>query len=458
MNQITDNISNDMDTVINKEEIVVDISSIETAENLDGVISGCVNRGEIHGDLNVGGIAGTMNIEYDGDPEYDVDTSESLNVRMRSTVNDVIIHCTNYGKVVGKMNCVGGIAGLQEMGFIYDSEGYGTVESSTGSYLGGIAGKSAGTVEKSYSLCNLTGTDSVGGICGSGVSIKDCISVSTIDSDGEKVGSVAGSLENGGTVKGNYFVGGELHGIDDISYSGVADRISYEEVMDMEGIPQGFEQVTVVFETEDEVLSEKQIAYGGSVSVSDLPVVSVKEGYYVEWPDEEELTDIRENLTVTAEYVPWTESVAGSVVDENGRNQLIVVGEFYEDTSIVMEETEGPEGLNEDATVVYAYTWALESEHEKEFQKLEAHFFVPETEDEVSVWVRQDETWQEVAVTEDGSYVVAEIPYGAAFAVVAQPADKNIFIIAAGVAVILLLVIFVLRHHNVRKGQRKAVV
>ena len=56
----------------------------------------------MHGDINAGGIAGTMNVEYDVDPEYDLDITETTNVRLRSTVSDVVIYCINYGEVNSK--------------------------------------------------------------------------------------------------------------------------------------------------------------------------------------------------------------------------------------------------------------------------------------------------------------------------------------------------------------------
>ena len=71
---------------------IEDISTAENAENTDGVITKSVNRGAVYGDLNVGGITGTMNIEYDVDPEYDLDLRSSTNVKLRSTVNDIVIY------------------------------------------------------------------------------------------------------------------------------------------------------------------------------------------------------------------------------------------------------------------------------------------------------------------------------------------------------------------------------
>lgn len=456
LNNIATSMSNDLSAITSDEEVITDISSLETAEDMDGVISGCKNYGKIHGDLNVGGIAGTMNIEYDGDPEFDFDFSESINITLRSTVNDVMIHCINYGEVSAKKNCAGGIIGLQELGFVYDCEAYGAVGSDSGNFLGGIVGNSAAAIEKSYSLCNVTGTDYVGGICGKGYTVKESVSVCDIESEGERIGSVAGYLENDGTVEGNRFVSGELHGIDNISYAGTADKVSYEDIMAMEGIPKGFHRVTIVFETEDEVLGEKDIPYGGSITESDFPRVEEKEGYYVKWPNEKQLTDICKNLTITAEYVPWEESVASKEENENGKPIFLAVAEFYENTKLTLEETDGPDLLDKDAVLAYAYSWSLSGDKEKSYETVEAHLAKPETEDTLHVWVRENGDWNEVMAEEDGSYLVVTLPYGADVAVVTQPEAINPLLIIGGAAAVLFVVAFILWRRKKKKAQRKS--
>lgn len=453
MNQITDSISNDLSILTGDEEVVEDISSLDTAEDMDGVISGCVNYGEVNGDLNVGGIAGTMNIEYDGDPEFDLDLTESVNITLRSTVNDVMIHCVNYGSVIAKKNCAGGITGLQELGFIYDCEGYGTIQAEAGSYMGGIVGDSAGTIEKSYSMCNISGIDYVGGICGKGYSVKDSISVSSIESDGERVGSIAGHLEKEGTVKGNFFVSEEIHGIDDISYAGVADRVSYEEIMAMEEIPSGFHQVDIVFETEDGVLTTKQIAYGGNLAPADFPDVPEKEGYYVKWPELEDLTDIKKNLTVTAEYIPWVESIASTEKTAEGKAVFLVAGEFYEGTEMALVEIDGPEMLDTKAVLAYAYSWELTNEREKTFETLEGHFAIPEGAEITSVWLKEENGWTQAETKSDGSYIVAELPYGTEFAVVTEPAEDNRYLLIVGAAGVLVVILLVWGYRKKKAGK-----
>ena len=116
---IGNTVTETMDVVTSDDDYIEDISSADSAQNSDGVIAKSVNRGAVHGDINAGGIAGTMNVEYDVDPEYDLDITETTNVRLRSTVSDVVIYCINYGEVNSKKDCAGGIVGLQELGLVY---------------------------------------------------------------------------------------------------------------------------------------------------------------------------------------------------------------------------------------------------------------------------------------------------------------------------------------------------
>jgi hypothetical protein len=143
---IQNTVGDTLSVVTGDEEYMEDISSAASAKDTDGVVSGSVNRGIVNGDLNVGGIVGTMNIEYDLDPEFDPDLTDSTDITLRSTVNNVVIRCSNYGEVTSKKNSVGGITGLEELGLVYGSESYGSVKSDTGDYAGGIAGNSVSAI------------------------------------------------------------------------------------------------------------------------------------------------------------------------------------------------------------------------------------------------------------------------------------------------------------------------
>ncbi len=451
---INNNFDDSLDAMMGEDAVIEDISSIEMADQMHGVISGCVNRGTVYGDLNAGGIAGTMNIEYDIDPEYDVDLSNSTNVILRTTVSDIITACINYGAVETKRNCGGGITGLQELGLIYQCEGYGYIRSDDGEYLGGIAGQSDSTIHTSYSLCSVYGKSYSGGICGLGYQIENCISISSVYSDGEAAGSIAGCIDEEGKAAKNYFVSEKLGGIDNINYSGSADMISYEEALAMEGIPEGFNTVTVTFETEDGVIGSKTAAYGGNVLEQELPEIPKKEGFYGVW-DLEALKNLTENITVRAEYIPWTQSLASEACAEDGRPLVLVLGEFDKDTVLKLHESSGPETEGE---VLYSYGWKILSENEKSFDTMELHFYSIDKGGTNEIWYLLNGNWQKVQTEEDGSYLTAQIPYGAEFALIRKPSDYNWIAVCAAAAVLivfLIIMVSVIRRKEKRKQENR---
>lgn len=439
-----------------EKELITDVSSIKNAATMDGVIHTCINRGIIEGDLNVGGIAGTMNIEYDEDPEADFNLSEDVDIATSSIINDVMISCINYGKINGKKNHIGSIIGFQEFGYIYDCEGYGDVKTSAGSYIGGIAGKSSGTIEKSYSIADLSGGDYIGGIAGKGESVIGCLSIAKVDTEGERIGGIAGYLEEGGTVERNYFVKDGYDGIDNISYLGVAEPKAYEELMQLADVPSGFKRVRVTYEAEGETIFERMIPYGSSLLKEDFPLLVDREDAYVQWPEASEYTNIKNNITIEAEYIPWNQSVASQEQIEE-KPLFLAAGHFYDYTKIKLTPTEVPVAA-EGQQVLYAYDWTLVSEREKEYKMIEGHFYIPKEhrEQTIEVWTEKEGNWIPVKTEWDGSYMTAELPYEAAFAVIEIKTDNtNGYLAAGAAALVLLLVISGVIVHNKRKKNTK---
>lgn len=460
-NDIVNNISDDLDYLLNDDNnYIEDISSVDVSTKMDGVVSFCVNRGQVDGDINAGGITGTMNIEYDLDPEYDVDMTETLNIKVRTTVNDVIMHCANYGEVKSKKNYAGGMTGHQELGVIFDCESYGAICAADGDLLGGIAGYSASSVIGCYSFCRLDGGDNIGGIVGKGYTVQDCAAVCNIISDGECLGAVAGFIEEEGSAKNNIFVSDDLEGIDGISYAGVAEHISYDELMKKTDIPSGFQTVTVDFVADDECISQVNIRYGAAISEADIPEAPEKEGYYASWNLEGTESGIYNNIVVEAEYKPWKKSVSSEQMyvassdGEQNKPVFIIAGSYYDDTTIEMNASDGPV-LDENSTLIYAYNWKLVSEKGMpgEANFVEGHFYANGNEKNVSVYVKSDENWQQVESRIDGGYLVATIPMDSEFAVVLTSPDYTyIYVyIAIGVCIVLAVLFVALKkkkkHH-----------
>lgn len=447
---IGNTVTETMDVVTSDDDYIEDISSADSAQNSDGVIAKSVNRGAVHGDINAGGIAGTMNVEYDVDPEYDLDITETTNVRLRSTVSDVVIYCINYGEVNSKKDCAGGIVGLQELGLVYGSEGYGTVKSETGNYAGGIAGNSASAITDSYSLCNVESEDYTGGICGKGYTMQNCISIPAILGDGEAKGSLAGIIESDGEVSTNIFVNDIYGGIDDINYSGKADSASYEAVMAMENIPDGFHRVTLVFKADGNVIDTKNIAYNANLGVSELPSIPDKDGYYAQWPENIVSKPILQNTVVEAEYHVWIESVAGDIALQNDKPLFIAEGKFYDDNKITLSKCD-TDNLSGD--IEYSYAWKMRGTDVKDKGTKTCHFYIKNTSGSSEVWYRDnaDSGWVKADAKEHGSYMTAEIPYEADFAVIHKESSNMIYYICGGAAAcIIVLAVIIIKKRKKR--------
>ena len=456
-NSLESALEGDLDELSSTERLQ-DISSLKSAEDSDGVITSSRNYGTIHGDLNTGGIVGSMNVDYEEDQETDADMS-SLNLVTRINASSIVADSINYGKVEVKKQQAGGVAGLQELGIIYRCESYGNVTASGGEYVGGIAGNSMAAIQNSYTRSQITGQDHVGGIAGSASTLVDSVAIAYLEADGECIGSVAGDVADEGSISGNYFVGEDYGAIDDISYSQAAEPVAYEELMTWPQIPEGFHQVTVTFEdAEGETLSEVSLAYGSALPEEAYPEVEAEDGCYIRWNSDKTLDRITENVVVTAESVPWTKSVAGDLHSEDGRDLFLLVGEFYDNTRIYLTETDGPEGLPDDAQLLYAYTWTLVSDQEKEQDQLTGHFYAEGQTENAVLYLKRDGVWTRVDAAVDSSYLVADIAYGEAFAVVVEPENAwmQYVLLVIFLAVTLIAAVVIIRILRRRKREKEA--
>ena len=136
-----------------------------------GKVLECTNYGSVEADRNVGGLAGSMAIEYDLDPEDDLLSNEHRTTRFTYQTRAILLSCDNYGAVQAKKSCAGGLVGRMDLG---------TVSSENGDYVGGVCGLSLSSIRHSYAKCTLTGRKYVGGIVGSGSRVSDCLSMVAI--------------------------------------------------------------------------------------------------------------------------------------------------------------------------------------------------------------------------------------------------------------------------------------
>ena len=450
--RITDIISDDVNVLLGNGSAIDDVSGEALTERTLGVVSGCSNHGKIEGDINAGGIAGIMNTEYDVDPEVDMDLTELTDVEVRSTTNDVLIHCINYGTVAGKKRNSGGVAGSEELGLIHACENYGTVQLESGNGLGGIAGYSASRVNQSYALCNLKGDNKIGGITGEGYDISNCLAMVTISGNRtEKIGSIAGCINEDGTLENNYFVSDLWGGVDQINYIGKAQRCTYEELMQMETVPAGFTQVTVTFEQDDEVLATLQIPYDGTVTEEEVPDIEPDEDCYISWDRKFPLTHVTANVTVTAESKRFTKSLAWFSAANQLKPDFLVEGDFY-DTSVLSAESVQADRIS-DGDPAYAYIWNIDNMPEQK-EEYVLHLRIPDGADSAVVRIQTENKWEKADTEEDGSYVTVSVPYGTAFAVYSVQ-DNSVpiwLILALAIAAVLAAALII---KAIRRGKKR---
>lgn len=342
----------DVEDLYYEESGYEDISEEDIEESTDGKVERAVNRGVIRGDVNVGGIAGSMAIDEE-DPEGNASGSVDRSFGSRYLTKCVINRCENNGQVTSKKNGAGGIVGYMNLGIVANSEGYGSVESTEGEYIGGICGESHALVKGCYALTSLEGSKYVGGITGSGTKIQDCYAMVRIGEDAIHKGMIAGWIpteEDERTdyqedISNNYFVSNSLSGIDGISYAGIAQPVSYEEFIETVGIPVEFRHLKITFVAEDRVVQEIEVKYGKPLSQVTFPEAPKMAGSYGKWPDVSDQI-MEANLTLKAEYndtittLPSEETVLVAEAGQPKKPYAYVDGFYTDEAKLQVDVTE----------------------------------------------------------------------------------------------------------------------
>ena len=341
--EVSETLFNAVDELQNgMNDLVTDASTVDVDQITLGKTSGSSNSGTVYGDINSGGIAGSMAIEYELDPEDDASNELSDDARRQYEYRAVIQNCINTGEVTSKRSYAGGICGRMDLGLITDCKGYGTIRSENGNYVGGIAGVTGATVRTSYAKCTLSGQKYVGGIVGSGVTQKvsgsgstvaGCYSMVEIEDCTQYSGAISGA--DAGTFLENYYVSDTLAGINRQSYSGQAEPSTYKEMLKTQALPEEMRQLTLRFVADGEEIFSTHFSYGASFDAENFPSIPEKEGYLASW-DHETLENLHFDTTVTAVYTAYTPSLASSAAREDGRAIMLVEGDYSDDDVITI--------------------------------------------------------------------------------------------------------------------------
>lgn len=428
-------------------DVFTDVSEQEGSAT-EGNVAGCGNTGSVYGDVNVGGIAGAMAIEFDFDPESDLTGSTTISRAFNSRC--ILRGSENNGTVRAKDNCAGGVVGLMELGVTQSCQNYGAVSSESGDYVGGIAGSSNSTIRACWAMCPLTGDDWIGGIAGLGMKLYDCRSLVEIDGGDECLGGVAGALSEDGEATGNLFVSETLHGIDGISYTGGAERVPFNSLKALEDVPSEFLDLKLVFVADGVTIKTIHFEYGDSIPESEVPAVPAKEGYTGAWP-ELDLTNVTFSRTLEAVYTPLDTSVASTAVRGDGVQSLVLVEGSFQPGAAVEADVLSSGEVPEDAPALSRGTKSLEelsvsvTGSADEGSGYRVRYLAPETErstSTIALYVREGGAWQEKDYDTLGNYLCFNVDSDDfELLAVERPADMTRVIIIGAAAVVLILII-----------------
>ena len=458
LNKIAGTLAGAAENTGSDTDLFEDVSDEDTEGDTEGKVFNCINAGEIHADINAGGIAGAMARENDLDPEDDVKVagSDSLNFTYKSRV--VIRGCVNQGAVAGKKQCAGGIVGLMDMGSVLQCFNYADLESDDADYVGGIAGRSKAVIRSCAVKGRLTGGDFVGGIAGSGSTVTDCRSLVQV-SGGENVGAIAGAIESGdpladageGEWSRNYFLGETLGGIDGISYDGQAQPLSGDEwktLTEEENLPDAFRRMTLRFVADGVTVDSFTLEYGASFDRASEPEVPRKSGSSGAWAEYESARVVFDQ-TVEAVYTPLR-TVLESDDRRDGRALVLVEGSFGPDDSLtVTRAAEKPASAAE--------SWQIAMADDGSASHL-VHYLPDGPAGETVIRVLQpDGSWRQAPATQDGSYLVFALNAGETTFAAGTRSSIPGLAMGGGLAAAALLCILMAAAHRRKKNRSSKV-
>lgn len=458
----------DVEDLYYEESEYEDISEEDIDASTDGKVERAVNNGIVRGDVNVGGIAGSMAIDEE-DPEGNAAGSIDRSFGSRYLTKCVINRCVNNGQVVAKKNGAGGIAGYMNLGIVANSEGYGRVESTEGEYIGGICGESNALVKSCYALTSLDGAQYVGGIAGSGSKIQDCYAMVLIGEDAIHKGAIAGWIftkEDERTdyqkdISNNYFVSSSLSGLDLVSYAGVAQPVTYKEILETVGLPIEFRHLKITFVTEDRVVKEMEVKYGTPLSGVTFPETPKVAGSYGKWPDVSDQI-MEANMTLEAEYndtittLPSTETVLVTEAGEPKKPYAYIDGFYTDEAKLQVSVSEWTadqakeEGVRPaDTSTVYEVRISNADLGAEAVSKL--RLYRPYEEIKAVFVKTEDGEWQEISYLEYGQYIQVEMQgEEAEYCIVSEESNSTRILVAAGVVFVLLILLVIRKkkRHN----------
>ena len=454
LNLMLDAFSDLQDVTEQDRELIEDTSDEDISATRQGKVTGCRNAGTVEGDRNVGGAVGAMAIEYDLDPE---DDTERFSLGNTYETKAVLQNCLNQGTVTAKKDCAGGLAGRMDLGTALECQNYGSVTSTNGNYVGGVAGYADGTIRNSCSKCVLSGASYVGGIAGWASRLRNCAAIVTIGEGTEWVGAIAGDADlKAGDLHDNFFVDTGTAGVDGISYAGIAEPVDFETLRAMPGIPTEFVSFTLTLMANDAVVAAIPFYYGEDLSLVELPKVPEREGFYGAWP-EFDVSGLSSDITLEAVYTPWVTLIA-SEAREGTLSLALAEGRFTEDSSLQVSssaQTPPAGGSGKQTTNVWELTLTGTNVAEGDTVPIR---LLNRGGGKATVWQLTGGQWHEVEATANGHYLMLTMTgTSGIFCIRSAPGSSLVLILLlAAAALVLLLLILLIRRRKKKKAVKKA--
>ena len=424
--------------------------SCDLEKQYDGRVSASQNEGEVRGSMQVGGVIGSIGIETDFDWDEDMDRVGSYSLDYDYLARALAVSCVNSGEVTAQRDYAGGVVGRAFLGQVYGCESYGAVVSTDGSYVGGIAGSSWGSIRESWSKCSLSGTDYIGGTAGYGDTLENCHTLVSVLSGAAYVGAVAGDVDEDGTVKGNTFTHETLGALDGISYAGKAEPVAFADLCAAAGAPKTFAQMELTFVADGKTVAVVPFQYGKGID--SLPEIPAKKGCSASWPDLDYL-HLTASQTLEAVYTPYSSALADGSVD--GLPQILVDGSFSSEAQ-VSHTARDVTWTDEKGTAHAgtAYTVTVDDPVLKEVA-CSVHFRRPESGGRYDLWVETADGWEKRDFTMDGSYLVFSSD-GEEITFCVLPHETNRTLVGAIVLAALALLALIVVLISVRRRRRRS--
>ena len=329
LNEINSRFSRLTDLMKNERDRLNDIADnggifVDTSTDVNSAsrIVSCRNMADISGDSLTGGIAGTIGVEYDLDPDEDILRTNSRSLDYSFGVSAAIFDSVNAGGVSARANHAGGITGKADLGYLKMNTNEGDITSEDGYFIGGIAGYSEASLEGNTARCRVTGKKNTGGICGYGKELWDNLAVVAVLGTEEYAGTIAGNVDslNPENLRNNLYYSGNYGAVDDIDYAGMAEKA--ETPLDT---------VLVKFLVNGHLAGLEEVKAGTVLKDIPHPEAEEREGFYLRWDTDPE-TVISEDTVVDSVYSLPVASLSSQETEAGTNKPLVIVdGQFREE-------------------------------------------------------------------------------------------------------------------------------